>query len=76
MGLNCAFLQGRFQMKKLTVLAIVFLLAPAFSADASGKVHHRHVGATTEKKHPAEPAPSPAGPPVTRLPVAPDTFRA
>jgi len=63
-------------MKKLTVLAIVFLLAPAFSADASGKVHHKHAVATSEKKHPAEPASSPSGPPVTRLPVAPDTFRA
>jgi hypothetical protein len=73
MGQSGASLQGRFQMKKLTVLAILFLLAPAFSADASGKVHHKHAAATSEKKHPAEPAPPP---PVTRLPVAPDTFRA
>jgi hypothetical protein len=33
-------------MKKLTVLAIVFLLAPAFSADASNKHHHKHAAAT------------------------------
>ena len=62
-------------MKKLT-LAIAFLLAPAFSADASGKVHHKHAAAATQKAHPAETAPAPSGPPVTRLPVAPDTFRA
>jgi len=58
-------------MKKLTVLAMVFLLAPAFSADASSKHHHRHARA-----HSSEPASSPSGPPVTRLPVAPDAFRA
>jgi hypothetical protein len=75
MGLIGAFLQGRFQMKKLTVLAIVFLLAPAFSADASGKGHHKHAAPTTQKAHPTDSA-APAGPPVTRLPVAPDTFRA
>jgi hypothetical protein len=57
-------------------LAIAFLLAPAFSADASGKVHHKHAAATTQKGRPAEAAPAPSGPPVTRLPVAPDTFRA
>ena len=63
-------------MKKLTVLAIALLLAPAFSADASSKLHHEHAAATTQKARPAEPAEAPAGPPVTRLPVAPDTFRA
>ena len=63
-------------MKKLTVLAILFLLAPAFSADASSKVHHKHAGATIQKSRPAESEPAPSGPPVTRLPVAPDTFRA
>ncbi len=61
-------------MKKLTVLAIVFLLAPAFSADASSKHHHKHSAA--QRAHSSEPAPSPPGPPVTRLPVAPDAFRA
>lgn len=61
-------------MKKLTVLAIVFLLAPAFSADASGKHHRKH--ATATKAHSSEPASTPSTPPVTRLPVAPDTFRA
>jgi hypothetical protein len=63
-------------MKKLTILAIAFLLAPAFSADASSKAHHRHAAATSQKAHPEEAAPAPSGPPVTRLPVAPDTFRA
>jgi hypothetical protein len=63
-------------MKKLTVLAIIFLLAPAFSADASGKEHHRHSAATTQKARPSDGASTPASPPVTRLPVAPDTFRA
>ena len=63
-------------MKKLTILAIAFLLAPAFSADASGKVHHKHAAATPQKGRPAEATPAPSGPPVTRLPVAPDTFRA
>jgi hypothetical protein len=63
-------------MKKLTVLAIAFLLAPAFSADASSKHHHKHAAAASQKARPAEQTPSPAGPPVTRLPVAPDTFRA
>ena len=61
-------------MKKLTVLAILFLLAPAFSADASGKHHHKH--AATTKAHSSERALSPSSPPVTRLPVAPDAFRA
>lgn len=63
-------------MKKLTVLAIVFLLAPAFAADASSKHHHKHAAATGQKAHSSEPASSPSTPPVTRLPVAPDTFRA
>lgn len=63
-------------MKKLSVLAILFLLAPAFSAVASGKAHHKNASSTSQKAHPAESEPSPAGPPVTRLPVAPDTFRA
>jgi hypothetical protein len=76
MGLNGTSLQGRLQMKKLTVLAILFLLAPAFSADASGKGHHKHSAATSQKSRPAESEPTPSGPPVTRLPVAPDTFRA
>lgn len=64
-------------MKKLMALAIAFLLAPAFSADASSTAHRKHAAAATQKSHPvADPAPAPAGPPVTRLPVAPDTFRA
>jgi hypothetical protein len=62
-------------MKKLTVLAIAFLLAPAFSADAAGNVHRKHAAAAA-KARPAEPAPTLSAPPVTRLPVAPDTFRA
>jgi hypothetical protein len=60
-------------MKKLTVLAIVFLMAPVFSADAASRRH----AAPVAKKERSEPAQSPfTAPPVTRLPVAPDTFRA
>ena len=32
-------------MKKLTVLAIVFLLLPAFSAGAASTTHRKHVAA-------------------------------
>jgi hypothetical protein len=64
-------------MKKLTVLAIAFLLAPIFSADAASAVHRKHAPPVAQKaKQPAEPAPAFLAPPVTRLPVAPDTFRA
>ncbi|MBV8925713.1 MAG: hypothetical protein JOZ74_10145 [Bradyrhizobium sp.] len=63
-------------MKKLVVLAITLLLAPAFSADASSARHRRHAGAAAPKTRPALPLPAAATPPVTRLPVAPDTFRA
>jgi hypothetical protein len=61
-------------MKKLTVLAIVFLLLPVFSAGAEGTTHRKHV-APAPKARASTPAPSPT-PPVTRLPIAPDTFRA
>lgn len=61
-------------MKKPIVLAIVFLLLPAFSAGAGNSFHHRHA-APANQKGKAEPAPA-ATPPVTRLPIAPDTFRA
>jgi curli biogenesis system outer membrane secretion channel CsgG len=61
-------------MKKLTVLAIVFLLLPAFSAGAASATHRKH-GAPAAKARASEPAPAPT-PPVTRLPIAPDTFRA
>jgi hypothetical protein len=63
-------------MKKLSVIAFLFLLAPAFSADAFGKDHHKHSAPASQKAQPSEAAPAPATPPVTRLPVAPDTFRA
>jgi curli biogenesis system outer membrane secretion channel CsgG len=59
-------------MKKLTVLAIVFLLLPAFSAGAASTTHRKHMA---PKARASEPAPTPT-PPVTRLPIAPDTFRA
>jgi curli biogenesis system outer membrane secretion channel CsgG len=59
-------------MKKLTV-AIVFLLLPAFSAGAANVTHRKHVSPAAPKA--SEPAPAPT-PPVTRLPIAPDTFRA
>jgi hypothetical protein len=63
-------------MKKLSVLAILFLLAPAFSADASGKDHRKHAAPIGQKAKPSEAEPAPATPPVTRLPFAPDSFRA
>lgn len=59
---------------KLTMLAILFLLLPAFTADAAHAFHHRK-HASGPKSHASEPAAAPT-PPVTRLPVAPDTFRA
>ena len=60
-------------MKQL-ILAFAFLLAPAFAADAAGVLHHKHTAQPAQKFRAGEPAPSP--PPVTRLPIAPDTFRA
>jgi hypothetical protein len=62
-------------MKKPLVLAIVFLLLPAFSAGAANSFHRKHAAPTQHKGKAAEPAPAP-NPPVTRLPIAPDTFRA
>ena len=62
-------------MKKPLALAIVFLLLTAFSAGAANSLHHKHAAPTQQKGKPAEPAPA-ATPPVTRLPIAPDTFRA
>jgi len=63
-------------MKKSMILAIAFLLLPALSAGAASSLQRKHVAPTQHQKaKPAEPAPV-ATPPVTRLPVAPDTFRA
>jgi hypothetical protein len=60
-------------MKKLAALSIAFLLLPAIAADAAAaRKHGRH---TAPKASASEPAPAPT-PPVTRLPIAPDTFRA
>ena len=78
-------------MNKFAILAMAFLLVPTFTANAASarpekhaaiKYHKRPVGG--ERKH--EPAAAekprqdeneaPAAPPVTRLPVSPDTFRA
>ena len=77
-------------MKKFAVLAMV-LLAPAFAANAAGVKHdkqaalkyhkrpvtseHRHGTSAAERARRDEKE-APAAPPVTRLPVAPDTFRA
>ncbi|HLZ02483.1 MAG TPA: hypothetical protein VKR55_10090 [Bradyrhizobium sp.] len=62
-------------MKKSVALAIIFLLLPAFSAGAASSLHRKHVTHHgVQKAHPSEAAPK--APPVTRLPVAPDTFRA
>lgn len=63
-------------MKKSMILAIAFLLLPALSAGAASSLQRKHHAAPTQQKaKPAEPAPV-ATPPVTRLPIAPDTFRA
>lgn len=63
-------------MKKSVILGIVFLLLPAFSAGAASSLQRKHAAPTQQKAKPAaEPAPA-ATPPVTRLPIAPDTFRA
>jgi hypothetical protein len=62
-------------MKQLTI-AIAFLLLPAFGADAAKAIHRKHTapgGALKARVN--EPVPAPT-PPVTRLPIAPDTFRA
>jgi hypothetical protein len=61
-------------MTKPVVLAIIFLLLPVFSAGAASSLQRKH--AAPPKAHVSEPAPASAAPPVTRLPVAPDTFRA
>ena len=60
-------------MKKLAALSIAFLLLPAIAADAAGSV--RKHGGHPPKARASEPTPAPT-PPVTRLPIAPDTFRA
>lgn len=61
-------------MKKLAILSIAFLLLPAITADAAGSVR-KHGRTHAPKARASEPAPAPT-PPVTRLPIAPDTFRA
>jgi hypothetical protein len=62
-------------MTKPVVLAIIFLLLPALSAGAASSLQRKH---TVQPKatRVSEPPAVPAAPPVTRLPVAPDTFRA
>jgi hypothetical protein len=62
-------------MKHL-ILAIAFLLAPAFAADAAGPLQHKRAPQPVQKSRAGEPVPVPSPPPVTRLPIAPDTFRA
>jgi hypothetical protein len=64
-------------MKKPVILAIIFLLLPAFSAGAANSLQRKHSAPTQhqQKGKAVEPAPA-ATPPVTRLPIAPDTFRA
>jgi hypothetical protein len=62
-------------MKRLTI-AIVFLLLPAFAADAASALHRRHAARHEKRAHVVDPAAAPSPPPVTRLPIAPDTFRA
>ena len=62
-------------MKQLSI-AIAFLLLPAFGADAAGSLHRKHAAQPAQKARTADPAAVPSPPPVTRLPIAPDTFRA
>ncbi|MBV9564049.1 MAG: hypothetical protein JOY90_26925 [Bradyrhizobium sp.] len=62
-------------MKKLAI-AMVLLLVPAFSADAASHRHKHQASGSTGKVRPFQPASAGPGSPVTRLPVAPDTFRA
>jgi hypothetical protein len=62
-------------MKRLTI-AIAFLLLPALAADAGGSLHRKHTAQPAQKARTTDPAPAPVPPPVTRLPIAPDTFRA
>jgi hypothetical protein len=62
-------------MKKLAALSIAFLLLPAIAADAAGSGRKHGGGTHPPKAHASEPAPAPT-PPITRLPIAPDTFRA
>jgi hypothetical protein len=62
-------------MKKLAALSIAFLLLPAIAADAAGSARKHGGSARPPKAHASEPAPA-ATPPITRLPIAPDTFRA
>ena len=62
-------------MKKSVILAIAFLLLPALSAGAASSLQRKHAAPTQQKAKSTEPAPV-ATPPVTRLPIAPDTFRA
>jgi hypothetical protein len=57
-------------MKRLTI-AIAFLLLPALAADAGGSLR-KHTVQPAQKARTTAPVP----PPVTRLPIAPDTFRA
>jgi hypothetical protein len=61
-------------MKRLTI-AIAFLLLPALAADAGGSLR-KHTVQPAQKARTTDPAPAPVPPPVTRLPIAPDTFRA
>jgi hypothetical protein len=62
-------------MKQLTI-AIAFLLLPVFAADAAGSLHRRHAAQPAQKARSADPVLVPSPPPVTRLPIPPDTFRA
>jgi hypothetical protein len=77
-------------MNKFAILAMV-LLMPAFAANAASTHHEKHAAlkyhkrpVTSERKHGTSTAEkarhdqqeAPAAPPVTRLPVPPDTFRA
>ncbi|WP_024506941.1 hypothetical protein [Bradyrhizobium sp. ARR65] len=60
-------------MRKLTILVIAILLATAYAgSDALAK--ERHKASATKRHKPA--ATQPVEHPITRLPVAPDTFRA
>jgi hypothetical protein len=61
---------------KQLAIAIVLLLLPAFAADAASSLHRKHTAQPAQKARAVDPAAAPSSPPVTRLPIAPDTFRA
>jgi hypothetical protein len=63
-------------LRKLTILSIVWLLAPAFSAGALETSQHKHVPSHAQKARVIQHAIQRAGQPTTRLTVPADSYRA